>query len=130
MANTIWRDLDPPHGHDDLLVSVSGLIILAKQDTRQIFYSLANWSKTSMADIFGANLCGWKFVVEGTRCPSVGVLRLQRRNVHIYYQEDKRKLAFMDSCNIRTGTKKKNWLITPYTTQPWWPSGLVCVKFK
>ena len=104
MANTIWHDLDPPHGHDDVLVSLSGLWRLARQDTRQIFYSLANLSKTSMADIFGANLCGWRFVVEGTRCPSVGVLRLLRENVNFYYREDKkRRLIFIDSMNVETG---------------------------
>ena len=56
-----------------------------------------------MADIFGVNLWNWKFVVEGTQCRSVGVLKLQRRNVHFYYQEDKKRIAFIDTNNVLTG---------------------------
>ena len=85
------------------MVSVFGLMRLARQDTTQIFYLLANLSKTSMTDIFGINLRSWKFVVEGTQCPSVGVLRLQRRNVNFYYCDDKGRLLFQDSNNVQTG---------------------------
>jgi hypothetical protein len=97
-ANTFWADCQPPHCYDDVLVETTDIRMTGFEPPIKMFYLLGNLAKTSVSNIFGSQISSWKFVIEGTQCPSVGILKLLRSAVNLYISEEgKKRLRFVDS---------------------------------
>ena len=94
-ANHNWSDQTQPHGNEDMLISPN-FVNLGAKSPELIYCILWHLSQPNISDIFG-DQAEWGFVPEGTKCPSVGVLRVQRRDVWLHHtDEGKRRLQFRD----------------------------------
>ena len=93
-----WFDLTKPHGNEDVLI-FPHFVNLRYEHPYTIYCILWQLSQTSVSDIFGPQHSDWKFVPEGTNCRSVGVLRVQGKNVWLHYQTDvdRHRLQFRDA---------------------------------
>ena len=92
-------DRTQPHGNEDLLIfpyfeNLGYLFPFPGM----IYWILSHLCQPNVVDIFGPQI-GWKFVPEGTNCRSVGVLRVQGKNVWLHYQTDvdRHRLQFRDA---------------------------------
>lgn len=97
-----WSDPTPPHGNNDMLVEpFLGINFCGFELPFRVFWILWYLSASKFADIFGHHI-GSKFVPEGTNCHSVGVLRVQSKELSLYRtQEGKRRLLCWDEDRTR-----------------------------
>ena len=91
-----WFDPALPHGNEDMLISPNYFEVLGNKSHEWVYSILWYLSEPTVLNIFGHQI-GWKYVPEGTKCRSVGVLRVQRKNVLLLRTcEEKSRLRFSD----------------------------------
>ena len=92
----VIRDSTPksawPHKHEDIVVHESPLSRGVQLREPELYKMLVHSSRTFVSDIFPPDEMKEKrYIEEFTKCPSVGILRCEVRNIEIYKDDSKYK---------------------------------------